>query len=315
ISVCIPAYKNAEYLRRCLDSLATQTFRDFELIISDDSPDESVWQIAEEYKSHFPIIYLKNSPALGTPANWNFAMQHAKGDYIKLMHDDDWFAENEALQKFYDCLEKNPGSDFCFSAFHNVHLDKGTVEPVFCSALLLRLLKKDRYNLFKRNFIGPPSVVFQRNNRTEWYDDAFKWLVDFEGYIRFLDSRAGFVYIDECLVNIGLSGEQVTTAVQHDAAVVLPESIYFLEKHGPAILKNIFVYDYYWRMLRNFSARKADDILVAGWKKEIPAALSKMIVHQARIAPALLKIGPLSKILMAVSKFNNRLATIKRSSP
>lgn len=301
ISVCIPAYKNAEFLRRCLDSLTTQSFRDFEVILSDDSPDDSVFEIAEEYKTMFPLLYLRNDPSLGTPANWNFAMQQAKGEYIKLMHDDDWFAENDALQKFYDCLQKNPAVDLCFSAFHNVHIKKGTVEPVFCSSFLRKLLKKDRYNLFKRNFIGPPSVVFQRNNREDWYDDRLKWLVDFEGYIRFLDKNNGFVYIEECLVNIGLSGEQVTSAVQHNAAIVLPESMYFLEKHGTAILENIWVYDYYWRMLRNFSVREEKDIGNAGWNETVPVSVKSMIAFQKKIPAFLLKIGPFSKICMLMS--------------
>lgn len=306
ISVCIPAYKNAEFLRRCLDTLTTQSFRDFEVILSDDSPDDSVYEIAEEYKSELTIIYLRNNPSLGTPANWNFAMQHAKGEYIKLIHDDDWLAENDALQKFHDCLEKNPGVDLCFSAFHNVRIKEGTMEPVFCSSFLRKLLKKNRYNLFKRNFIGPPSVVFQRNNREDWYDDRLKWLVDFEGYIRFLDKNNGFVYIEECLVNIGLSGEQVTSAVQHDASIVLPESLYFLEKHGTGILKNIFVYDYYWRTLRNFSVKQPADIQKAGWEKDLPAQLLSMIRFQKKIPSFLLKTGPVSKLIMFISYMINR---------
>lgn len=301
ISVCIPAYKNAEFLRRCLDALVGQSFKDFEVILSDDSPDQSVEKIATEFNERLQIVYLKNKPSLGTPANWNFAMQHARGEYIKLMHDDDWFAENDALQKFYNCLEKNPSVDFCFSAFHNVHLDSGNMEPIFCSPLLRKLLKKDRYNLFKKNFIGPPSVVFQRNNRTDWYDERLKWLVDFEGYTRFLNSKGSFVYIDECLVNIGLSVEQVTSSVQHDATIVLPESLYFLNKHGVAILKNVFVYDYYWRTLRNFSIRRKEDIKETGWNDNVPSAISAMINWQKKIPMAVLKFGPASKLLMLMS--------------
>lgn len=288
-------------MKRCLDSLVSQSFTGFEVILSDDSPDDSVQQIAEEYKTDLSVVYFKNDPSLGTPANWNFAMQHARGEYIKLMHDDDWLADNEALQKFYDCLEMNPGVDFCFSAFFNVQLKTGKTNPVFCSSISRYLLRKDRYNLFKRNFIGPPSVVFQRNNRTDWYDVHFKWLVDFEGYIRFLNGKNGFVYISECLVNIGLSGEQVTSSVQHNAGVVLPESLYFLKKHGIDILKNIFVYDYYWRMFRNFQVKKEEDIKAAGWKEEVPLPIKKMIAAQKKIPSFLLKMGPVSKVCMMIN--------------
>lgn len=305
ISVCIPAYKNGDFLKRCLDSLISQRFTDFEVILSDDSPDDSVQQIAEEYKKDLSIVYFKNDPSLGTPANWNFAMQHARGGYIKLMHDDDWLADKDALQKFYDCLEENPGVDFCFSAFFNVQLKTGKTNPVFCSSISRYLLKKDRYNLFKRNFIGPPSVVFQRNNRTDWYDAHFKWLVDFEGYIRFLNGKNGFVYISECLVNIGLSGEQVTSSVQHDATIVLPESLYFLEKHGTQILENVFVYDYYWRTVRNFKIKTVADIGKSGWAGDIPSPIIKMIAAQKKIPSFLLKMGPFSKIAMLGSRILN----------
>ena len=301
ISVCIPAYKNAEFLDRNLNALANQDFKDFEVILSDDSPDDSVASVAEEYKNKLNIRYFKNSPSLGTPANWNFAMQQAAGRYIKLIHDDDWLAGNESLQKYYDALEANPSADFCFSGFHNVNLKTGEMEMRLCSTYLRKLLAKSPYNLFKRNFIGPPSAVFQRNNLQNWYDDQFRWLVDFEGYTRFLTANKNFVYINECLVNIGISAEQVTSFVQHDASVVLPESFYFLEKHGPGILKNMWVYDYYWRMLRNFSITDQSQVIASGYMGELPPPIKSMIKKQSKISRKLLKFGPASKLLMMLS--------------
>ncbi len=306
ISVCIPAYKNAVFLKRNLDALVRQTFQDFEVILSDDSPDDSVAEIAAAYQDRLNLIYLKNNPAKGTPANWNFAMQHASGEFIKLMHDDDWFATDHALQQFYDCLAQHPEADFCFSAFYNVDIGTGKMDPVFCSPLNRYLLKQSRYNLFKRNFIGPPSVVFQRNTGEIKYDEKLKWLVDFEGYIRFLQSKSNFIYLDKNLVNIGLSGEQVTSSTQHDRRIVLPESLYFLEKHGMHILNNVFVYDYYWRMLRNFSVGTAGDLAAAGWQEGVPKRLLKMIADQQTVPGKLLHLGALSKLSMLLSYIGNR---------
>jgi len=306
ISVCIPAYKNAAFLKRCLDSLTSQTFKDVEVILSDDSPDDSVQQIAEEYKTLLNLRYLKNSPAKGTPANWNYAMQHASGEYIKLMHDDDWFASEDALQQYYDCLQNNPAADFCFSAYYNVHISSGKMEPVFCSSLHQHLLKKDKYNLFKKNFIGPPSAVFQRNHPGIYYDEKLRWLVDFEGYIRFLGNENQFVYLDKCLVNIGLSDEQVTQSTKHVKEVVVPESLYFLQKHGAAILKNIWVYDYYWRMCRNFSIKNITGIAAAGWQEELPENFKRMLLFQQKIPGALLQAGVLSKLLMGIAFLKNK---------
>ncbi|MBC7865993.1 MAG: glycosyltransferase [Gloeobacteraceae cyanobacterium ES-bin-316] len=307
ISVCIPAYKNAVFLKRNLGALATQTFKDFEVILSDDSPDSSVLDIAEEYKNLLHIVYLKNDPAKGTPANWNYAMQHARGEYIKLIHDDDWLSSDDSLQQYYYCLEANPGVDFCFSAFYNVHLVSGKMDPVFCSSFHRWLLKRNRYSLFKRNFIGPPSAVFQRNNSSVFYDERLKWLVDFEGYIRFLGKhKSSFVYLDRCLVNIGLGEEQVTQTTKTVKEVVIPESLYFLHKHGIAILKNVWVYDYYWRMLRNFSLKNIEAVEATGWEGEIDASIKKMLLLQKKIPRLLLVFGPLSKIFMLVGYLRNR---------
>ena len=300
ISVCIPAYKNSAFLQRCLDSLVSQSFKDIEVILSDDSPDNSVAEIAAAYKDRLHIIYHKNQPALGTPANWNCAMRLATGSYVKLMHDDDWLATDDALQCYYNCLEANTDVNFCFAAFNNVNLATGNSTVVHCSPGLRKLLKKDRYNLFKYNFIGPPSAVFQRNTGDISYDENLKWLVDFEGYTRFLGTSNCFVYINEPLVNIGLGDEQVTASTKNVKEVVVPESLYFLNKHGVIMLKNIWVYDFYWRTFRNLSVKNEAAIRATGWQGNIPIEISRMLQWQRRIPTVFLKIGVLSKLLMGI---------------
>src|SRR5687767_8300464 len=92
VSICIPAYKNVSYLGRLLDSIAEQTFADFEVVITDDSPDNSVEDFLKNYSRIETISYYRNVPACGTPENWNAGIRKARGKWIKLMHDDDWFS-------------------------------------------------------------------------------------------------------------------------------------------------------------------------------------------------------------------------------
>lgn len=140
-SICIPAYKNAAYLGRLLDSIALQTFRDFEVIISDDSPDDALLQLIEPYKAKFPIFYQKNIIALGTPENWNQSIRQANGKWIKLMHDDDWFSGETSLQLFADAAISNPSKDFIFSAYNNVYLGKNKTETISAPSNRLQQLK------------------------------------------------------------------------------------------------------------------------------------------------------------------------------
>ena len=115
-SICIPAYERVGYLRRLLDSIAIQTFRDFEVIVSDDSKSEAVFNLIKEYPE-LNIRYYKNLPSLGTPANWNSAIRQASGEWIKLIHDDDWFASPDSLKVFASYADQ--GSKFIFSAYAN----------------------------------------------------------------------------------------------------------------------------------------------------------------------------------------------------
>ena len=105
-SICIPAYKRPENIDRLLSSILIQTFNDYEVIITDDSGDDSLKDVLEKY-SNLPIKYFRNEKPLGTPANWNYSISLAKGEWIKIMHEDDWFADERSLAFFAEATSKN----------------------------------------------------------------------------------------------------------------------------------------------------------------------------------------------------------------
>src|ERR1700710_2225558 len=119
ISICIPAYKRTDLLKRLLDSIAIQDWKDFEVIVTDDSPDDSVYTVCRQYEGLFLLHYYLNSSPLGTPENWNEGIRKAKGKWIKLMHDDDWFAGSDSLGVFAGTVSADPGVSFIFSAYTN----------------------------------------------------------------------------------------------------------------------------------------------------------------------------------------------------
>src|SRR5687768_2623117 len=121
ISICIPAYKNCNYLERLLNSIDSQSFRDFEVVITDDSPDDELAQLVQDYQSLFPLQYFKNEQSAGSPANWNRAIAMATGEWIKIMHDDDWFVNATCLEQFAMATMQTKSS-FIFSGFVNVNL-------------------------------------------------------------------------------------------------------------------------------------------------------------------------------------------------
>ncbi|HTD93636.1 MAG TPA: glycosyltransferase family 2 protein [Chitinophagaceae bacterium] len=300
ISICIPAYRNVTFVRRLLDSIAQQTFSNYEIIVSDDSPDDSIARLLPDYAFGEKIIYVKNTPSLGTPANWNAAISHARGKWIKIMHHDDWLNGADALQVFYDATIAHSDASFFFAAFQNVVQDTGRKYIVRCNFFDRVFLKMSLLHLFKRVYVGNPSCTLVRRDANILYDTRFKFVVDFEYYIRFIRTMKHYRYIDKILLNIGFHDEQVTRYTFLVAEVQIPENCLLLEKFGAGILRNPFVYDYYWRMLRNLGVRSLEDIR-KHYQGELPSIFVKMLRFQCRFSLQVLRKGVLSKLLMSFS--------------
>lgn len=303
ISICIPAYKRTEFLKRLLDSIAIQTFRDFEVIVTDDSPSNEVEEVTEMYKSKFKLNYYKNENALGTPANWNECIGKANGTWIKLMHDDDWFSTEKSLGIFVSHL--SPQNKFVFSAYKNIHEDskKGDRE-ILLSYWGRRNIDKHPDILLLQNLIGPPSVTVIHNSVTEIYDTKLKWRVDSDLYARVIKKEKKYVYINNPLINIGISESQVTQSCINNPVVELPEAFVLIKKHGLKSLANIRIYDSWWRLLRNMQI-KNEAQLRQYVDEEWPKLILAITDHLAHAPSLILKYGIVSKIYMLLSFCKN----------
>lgn len=303
ISVCIPAYKNIDFLQRLMDSIATQTFRDFEVVVTDDNPGWDVKALCAEYAARFRLRYFRNPVALGTPENWNEGVRSAAGEWIKIMHDDDWFAGPDSLAEYAAAVDAHPTSDFIFAAYRDVFLDTGGHRDMFLSRMTFKAFLRNRTILFGRNIIGAPSVTLYRRNPAIEYDRRIKWVVDIDFYMRYLQNSRP-VYIDKILVNIGLGKEQVTQDCRKPE-VEIPENFYLLKKVGVQNLANILVYDAWWRLLRNLGIHSKADIVAAGYNGPLPDFFLSMIRWQKQLPAKWRTFGPISKIAMFLNYLVN----------
>lgn len=297
ISICIPAYKRIEFLSRLLDSVVKQTFRDFEVIVTDDSPGHEVSELCLRYQDRLPLYYFRNEKTLGTPENWNEGVRKAGGKWIKIMHDDDWFAEENSLAIFATAIDNHPEADFIFSAYRDIFLDDNKSREMFMSASRYKAFLSNRTTLFSKNIIGPPSVVLYKKEGEVFFDNTVKWVVDIDFYIRYLADRNSF-YINEILINVGLGSHQVTVDCFRLRPIEIPENFYLLNKVGVHNLRNIYVYDSWWRLLRNLEIRSPKDISESGYSGDIPAVILSMITWQRRVSLSVLRIGIFSKVYM-----------------
>lgn len=108
VSVLTPIYNtNPAHLRECIDSILNQTFKDFEFIIVNDSPEnKELDKIVSSYKDP-RIKYFKNKKNIGISATRNRLLKLAKGEYLAIFdHDDISVPERLALEVEY--LDNNP---------------------------------------------------------------------------------------------------------------------------------------------------------------------------------------------------------------
>jgi glycosyltransferase involved in cell wall biosynthesis len=99
LSICIPAYNRPLGLKIALESIVLQkgfNVEDIEIIISDDSTESDCKQVCEEVLRVWAgrWQYVHNVPRLGMAQNWNHAIQIASGQYILVLHDDDYLLPN-----------------------------------------------------------------------------------------------------------------------------------------------------------------------------------------------------------------------------
>ena len=110
ISIIVPVYKVEKYLKRCVDSILEQTFRDFELILVDDGSPDQCGRICETYAEkdgRIIVLHRKNgglSAARNTGLDWMFA--NSESSYVTFIDSDDWI-HSLYLETLLGAIEKN----------------------------------------------------------------------------------------------------------------------------------------------------------------------------------------------------------------
>lgn len=176
VSVVMPAYNAERYLPEAIDSILTQTYTDFELIIINDGSTDSTKEIINSY-SDPRIVYIENEQNSGICVTLNKGIDAARGRYIARMDSDD-IALPERLRTQVQYMDANPhigalGSDIEIFGegikpyiFHQLH------SPEECAAGLI----------FNSCFAHPSVIirksVLDRNNLR--YKDEFRGLEDYE---------------------------------------------------------------------------------------------------------------------------------------
>ncbi|HLH56718.1 MAG TPA: glycosyltransferase [Verrucomicrobiae bacterium] len=218
ISVCIPAYNGDRFIGATIQSVLNQTFKDFELIVSDDlSSDHTI-----EVVTLFPdprIRLLRNDRNLGLGGNWNRVLSSALGKYVKLLCEDD-LLHPDCLERQVRVLE-NPifGSVVLTVCARNIINENG------------RVVLRGRRSRFRgvvegkrlirgsirggTNFIGEPVVgLFRREalGKTAPCDTSNPFMSDLDLWAKLL--KTGDAYVDpDCLASFRISRQAASSVI------------------------------------------------------------------------------------------------------
>lgn len=114
VSIVLPTYNGAKYLRRCLDTCLAQTYENFELIIVDGGSTDDTLSILAEYND--PRIILVHQPANSgrLPGALNLGFARSTGEYLTWMQDDNYY-DPDAIDNTAHYLDNHPEVDFVYS--------------------------------------------------------------------------------------------------------------------------------------------------------------------------------------------------------
>jgi glycosyltransferase involved in cell wall biosynthesis len=121
VSVIIPTYNRPKYLKQAIDSAVKQTYKNIEIIVSDDCSPENPQKIVDSFND--PRIRLRRNPKnLGISRNVIAAYKEARGKYVASLNDDDMWNE-DFLEKLVPHLDANPNLVLAFSDHYIINPD------------------------------------------------------------------------------------------------------------------------------------------------------------------------------------------------
>lgn len=223
ISVLIPTYNAARFLGKALDSVFSQTYQNFEVIIVDDGSTDDTGHVVAKY----PQVRYRQCPHRGISATRNECLTMATGEWLAFLDADDlWHPEK--LQKQMSYLEAHPSCQILF-----------TEVQVFFDGDPAAITPRQQQELSSKMLDVLPSALFHRSLYTTYggFLTHYDWGEDTEWIIRL---RTASVDLNHCLP------EALYLRRIHDSNITLTHP-----KRNPAVIRQIFLSAMRSRVLRD----------------------------------------------------------------
>jgi glycosyltransferase involved in cell wall biosynthesis len=287
-SIIIPTFNSERTVSVALSSVINQEFKDVEILVIDAESSDNTIQIISEFEAKDSRIRHISEKDQGIYDAMNKGVALANGEWIYFLGSDDWLKDMNVLQAIADELQKEP-ADLLYG---NVMMQpsKKTYDGPFTVD-----------KLFRRN-ISHQSIFYRRNlfDKLGNYNLAYKLHADWDFNIRcFLEPGITTRFVNTivaCFAKGGVSSAHDKIFLKE---IIIPRKLKSLAL-ASGLLKNIKLYDEYWRLFRNAGIRNEREV-----NETLPSEIVRLLKFQRSLPSKLLRTGIFSKFFMTLSYCGN----------
>lgn len=213
VSICIPTWeqydRGVEFLKKNFEEISLQTYKNYNVVISDHSKDNNIKLLCDEYSNKFEIKYVKNEKLFGnSPANTNNAIKNSDGEIIKILFQDDFFYDKNGLELIVNRF-KNLECNWLVSGCNHTKDDGKTfinfMIPYWNPQIVLGI-----------NTISSPSVLSFRKKTPCLFDENLIMLMDGEMYYQLYKQYGLPEIINDTLITNRMHQHQISSLYKKD---------------------------------------------------------------------------------------------------
>lgn len=274
VSVCMPTYNYARYLPEAIESVLSQNYTDFELLIIDDCSRDDTRTVVQRYvDTDSRVVFLVNEKNLGMVENWNLCLAKARGTYVRYLFGDDMLACPDALGAMVDCLDSNEHVALVGSPRNLIDQDSKALDILssFPAGKLLfgpEVISRCLCDQRNQNLIGEPSVVmFRKSQASRGFNPHYRQLVDLEMWFHLLE-QGSYAHLDKPLSSFRIHmGQQTVKNVESlkyidDLSLLFDEYLYKDYVSCSRLHKSFLVYNQFYKIWKKAKQNKLDGELV-----------------------------------------------------
>ncbi len=131
ISIIIPTYNRANYLKQTIESALAQDYENYEVIVLDNASTDSTAEVIEKYLDNDKFRYYRNETNIGMVKNWHKAIyEYSTGDWFLILSDDDYFIDSKYLTQAVLLMHRDEKICIVYANGYIKHEDTGKMVPL-----------------------------------------------------------------------------------------------------------------------------------------------------------------------------------------